>query len=106
MKLNSRTAPKSFLSKTSSKLATALGTSLTNFGKILIILVQTRTMEQNKLLLKPFKQIFHRTDIKQNTVGISFITIDIPTINIFNSKLQIKDKNSKLKKTSLTFFKD
>ena len=61
-------------------------------------------MEQNKILNKPFKQTFHITDIKHNIIGIPFITKYIPTINILNSKLHIKDKNTKMKNTALTFF--
>ena len=61
-------------------------------------------MEQNKILNKPFKQIFHITDIKHNIIGIPFITKYIPTINILNSKLHIKDKYTKTKNTALTFF--
>ena len=34
--------------KTASKLATAQGSALTNYGKIQLFLVLTRTMEQNK----------------------------------------------------------
>ena len=89
---------------TSSKLATAQGSMLTNYGKIQLFLVPTRTMEQNKILNKPFKQIFHITDIKHNIIGIPFITKYIPTINILNSKIHIKDKYSKIKNTALTFF--
>ena len=47
-------------------------------------------MEQNKLLNKPFKQIFHITDIKNNTIGIPFITKYIPTINSLDSKINLK----------------
>ena len=61
-------------------------------------------MEQNKILTKPFKQIFHITDIKHNIIGIPFISKYIPTINILNSKILIKDKYTKTKDTSLTFF--
>ena len=61
-------------------------------------------MEQNKILNKPFKQTFHITDIKRNIIGIPFITKYIPTINILNSKLHIKDKYTKMKNTALTFF--
>ena len=57
-------------------------------------------MEQNKLSSKPFKHIFHFTDIK----NISFLTEYIPTINILNSKLQTKDIYTKLDNTSLTIF--
>ena len=49
-------------------------------------------MEQNKLMSKPFKQIFHITDIKNNIIGISFITKIILTINILNNKSHKKDK--------------
>ena len=55
--------------ETSSKLATAQGSTLVNYGKIQLFLVPTRTMEQNKILNKPIKQIFHITDIKHNTIG-------------------------------------
>ena len=61
-------------------------------------------MEQNKILNKPFKQTFHITDIKHNIIGIPFITKYIPTINILNSKLHIKDKYIRMKNTALTFF--
>ena len=54
-------------------------------------------MEQNKILNKPFKQIFHITDIKHNIIGIPFISKFIPTINILNSKILIKDKYTKTK---------
>ena len=61
-------------------------------------------MKQNKILNKPFKQTFHITNIKHNIIGIPFITKCIPTINVLNSKLHIKDKYTKTKNTSLTFF--
>ena len=61
-------------------------------------------MEQNKLLNKPFKQIFHITDIKHNIIGIPLITKYIPTINILISKINIKDKYAKMQDTALTFF--
>ena len=86
--------------ETSSKLATAKGSTLVNYGKIQLFLVPTRTMEQNKNLNKPLKQTFHITDIKHNILGILFIT----TINILNSKIHIKDKYTKTKNTALTFF--
>ena len=76
--------------KTASKIATAQGSTLVNYGKIQLFLVPTRTMEQNKILNKPFKQTFHITDIKHNIIGIPFITKYIPTINILNSKLHVK----------------
>ena len=89
--------------ETSSKLATAQGSTLVNYGKIQLFLLPTRTMEQNKILNKPFKQIFHITDIKHNIIGIPFISKYIPTINILNSKIHIKDKHTKTKNTALTF---
>ena len=61
-------------------------------------------MEQNKILNKPFKQIIHITDIKHNIIGIPFISKYIPTINILNSKILIKDKYTKTKNTALKFF--
>ena len=45
--------------ETSSKMATAQGSTLVNYGKIKLFLLPTRTMEQNKILNKPFKQTFH-----------------------------------------------
>ena len=90
--------------ETSNKLATAQGSTFVNYGKIQLFLVPTRTMEQNKILNKPFKQIFHITDIKHNIIGIPFITKYIPTINILNSKIHIKDKYTKTKNTAITFF--
>ena len=89
---------------TSNKLATAQGSTLVNYGKIQLFLHPTRTMEQNKILNKPFKQIFHITDIKHNIIGIPFISKYIPTMNILNSKVLIKDKYTKTKNTALTFF--
>ena len=89
---------------TSSKLATAQGSTIVNYGKIQLFLLPTRTMEQNKILNKPFKQIFHITDIKHNIIGIPFISKYIPTINILNSKILIKDKYTKTKKYSSNFF--
>ena len=61
-------------------------------------------MEQNKLLNKPFKQIFHITDIKHNIIGILFITKYIPTINILDSKINIKDNFTRMQNTASTFF--
>ena len=90
--------------KTASKLATAQGSTLVNYGKIQLFLVPTRTMEQNKILNKPFKQTFHITDIKHNIIGIPCITEYIPKINILNSKYHTKDKYTRIKNTSLTFF--
>ena len=90
---------------TSSKLATAQGSTIVNYGKIQLFLLPTRTMEQNKILNRPFKQIFHITDIKQKKIiGIPFISKNIPTINILNCKILIKDKYTKTKNTALTIF--
>ena len=61
-------------------------------------------MEQNKLLHKPSKQLFHITDITHNILGLTYISKYIPTINNLNSKLHITDKYAKLNFTSLTFF--
>ena len=61
-------------------------------------------MEQNKILNKPFIQIFYITDIKHNIIGISFISKYIPTIDILNSKILIKDKYTKTKSSALLFF--
>ena len=90
--------------ETSSKLATAQGSTLVNYGKIQLFLLPTRTMKQNKILNKPLKQTFHIIDIKHNIIGIPFITKYIPTINILNSKKHITDKYTKTKNTALTFF--
>ena len=89
---------------TSSKLATAQGSTLVNYGKVQLFLLPTRTMEQNKTLNKPFKQIFHITDT--NTISLPYYLSqkNIPTINILNSKILIKDKYTKTKITALTFF--
>ena len=90
--------------KTACRLATAQASTLTNYGKIQFFLVPTKTMEQNKLLHKPFKQTFHITDIKHNFNGIPFITKYIPTINILDSKINIKDRYTRMQNTDLTFF--
>ena len=89
--------PNLILIKTASKLATAQGSTLNNYGTIQFFPVPTRTKEQNKVLTKPFKQTFHITDIKHNVIGI-------PKINILNSKIHIKDKCTRMKNTALTFF--
>ena len=90
--------------KTVSRLATAQGSTLTNYGKIQFFLVPTRTMEQNKLLKKPFKQTFHITDIKHNIFGIPFISKYIPTINGLDSKININDKHTRMQNAASTFF--
>ena len=89
--------------KTASKLTTVQGSTLVNYGKSQLFLVPTRTMEQNKILNKPFKQTFHSTDIKHNIIGIPFITKYIPKINFLNSKLHLIGKYIRTKNTSLTF---
>ena len=48
--------------KTTIRLATARGSTLTNSGKIQLFLVHNRTMEQNNLMSKPFKQTFHKNN--------------------------------------------
>ena len=73
---------------TSSKLATAQGSTLVNYGKIQLFLLPRRSMEQNKILNKPFKQLFHITDFKSSNMFI----------------LLVKDKYTKTKNTALTFF--
>ena len=90
--------------ETSSKSATAQGSTLVNYGKIQLFLLPTRTTEQNKVLNKPFKQIFHIADIKHNIIGIPFLSKYIPTLNILNIEILIKDKYTKTKNTALTFF--
>ena len=60
-------------------------------------------MEQNKRFNKPFKQTFQITDMKHNIIGITFITKNIPTINILDSKKYIKDKYTRMHNTALTF---
>ena len=61
-------------------------------------------MKKNKILNKPFKQLFYITDIKHNIIGIPSMSNYIPTINILNTKIHIKDKYTKTKNTALTFF--
>ena len=56
-------------------------------------------MEQNKLMSKPLKQTSHITDIKNNIIGIPFITKYIPTVNILNSRIHIKDNYTTMKIT-------
>ena len=90
--------------KTAIKLAKTQRSTLINHGKIQFFLIPTRTMEQNKILTKPFKQTFHITDMKHNIIGILFITKYIPTKNILNSKIQVKNKYTRMKNTALTFF--
>ena len=90
--------------KTASRLATAPGSTLTNYGKIQLFLVPIKTMEQNKLLSKPFKQTFHSTDIIHKIIGIPFITKYIPTFNILDSKTNVEDKYTRMENTALTFF--
>ena len=61
-------------------------------------------MEQNKLINKPFKQIFYITDIKNKIIGLPFITKYKPTINILDSKINIKDRYTRMQNTASTFF--
>ena len=62
-------------------------------------------MDQNKLLLQFFNQKFHLSDFNHNIDRIPSNTKNIPTINILNSYLQIKDKETKLNNTSVTIFR-
>ena len=90
--------------KTASKLATAQGSTLVHYGKIQLFLVPTRTMEQNKILNKPFKQTFHITDIKHNIISIPCITKYIPKINnLINNKIF---RPLILKKKAITYLDD
>ena len=61
-------------------------------------------MDQKKLLNKPIKQTFHITDLKHNIIGVPFITKHIPTDNILDSKINIKDKYTRTHNSALTFF--
>ena len=96
--------PKLTSLETSGKLAIAQGSTLVNYGNVQLFRLPKRTIEQNKILNKPFKQIFHIFDINYNIIGILFISKYIPTINILNSKIHIKDKYTKTINTALTFF--
>ena len=97
--------PKILPLQTSCNLATAQGSSLTNFGKKnQLSLVPTRTKEQNKLLTKPLEQTFYITDIKHKIVEIPFISKYNPTTFILNSKIHLKDKYTRMKNTSPIFF--
>ena len=66
--------PKLLLLKTSSKLATSQGISLTKYGTFQLLLITTRTREQSKFISKSSKRIFHITNIKHNIAGVPFIT--------------------------------
>ena len=94
MEINQNVTPNLNTYKTASKLASAPGSTLVNYGKIQLFLVTTRTLEQNKELNKPFKQTFHITDMKHNIIGTPFMNQYIPTMNNLNSKLHIKDKST------------
>ena len=96
--------PKLIPFKTTSRLATAQGSTLTDYGKNQFSFVPTRTMEQTKPMSKPFKQTFHITDIKHNIIRIPFNTKYTPTINILNSRIHTKDKYTRMKNTALTFY--
>ena len=61
-------------------------------------------MEENKLLNKPFKETFHLPAIKHNIIGIPFITKYIPTNKILDTRINIKDKYTRMQNTGLTFF--
>ena len=51
-------------------------------------------MEQNKFYLKPFKQIFLKSDFKHNLIGIPFIKKYVPTIKFSHSELQFKRRHT------------
>ena len=53
---------------------------------------------------KQFKQTFPITDITHNIIGIPYITKYIQTMTNLNSRIQIKDKYTRMKNTALTFF--
>ena len=89
--------------ETSSKLATAQGSTLKNSGKVKLFRFPTRTMEQNKISIKPFKQTFHITDIKHNIIHIPFITKYVRTKKTVAKKYTEFEKilkNQKLHKRS------
>ena len=96
--------PKLIPFKTTSRLATAQESTLTNYRKTQLLRVPTRKLDQNKLMSKPFKQTFHVTDIKNNIIGIPINTKYRPTINILNSRIHINDKYTRMNNTILTFF--
>ena len=52
--------------------------------------IATKTMEQNKLFSKPFKQTFHITNIKHNIIGIPFNNKYKTIFSIIDSKMNIK----------------
>ena len=62
-------------------------------------------MEQKKFSSKAAKQTIHITDKKHNIVGIPFITKFNPTIKVLKAKIHLKDKHTRMKNTSLTFFR-
>ena len=96
--------PKLITFKLTSRLATAQGSALTNYGKIQLFLVSTRKMERNNFLSKRFKQTFHIKDMKHIISGISLITKNISSRNSLNSRIHIKDKHKRTKNPPLTFF--
>ena len=98
--------PRLSLLKTLIKLATAQGSNLANYRKLQLNLIPNRTSEQVKLLNAPFKQTFHITGKNYNFVEIPFITKQIPTIIVLNSKLHVKYKYTRNNNTSLTSFKE
>ena len=61
-------------------------------------------MGQNKLPSKPFKQMFHITELKNKFNGIPFITEYDPTINILSNKLHMKVKYTKINNKYQNFF--
>ena len=73
--------PKLIPFKTTSRIATARGSNLSNYRKIQFSLVPTQTMEQNKLMSKLFIQTVHITDI--NIISIEFHLL----INIYQQEI-------------------
>ena len=76
------------LQNATSKLATAQGKNLQNYGKIKFQLQPTKTTENYKLLKTFFTDIIYITSKKPNIIGALFITKNIPTVNI-ECRLQI-----------------
>ena len=61
-------------------------------------------MGQNKLPSKPFKQMFHITQLKNKFNGKSFITEYVPTTNILSNKLHMKVKYTRINNKYQNFF--
>ena len=68
--------------ETTSKLATAKGSTLVNYGKIELFLLPKRTMEQNKILNKPFKQISYFILLILSAISLAYHLL----LNIYQQK--------------------